>query len=75
MDTAAPEAPVSLTDEQRAALFRLGRAGGRQHRDALGRHTLLELLRARLVAPDVHEQVQITSHGVRSLAATARGRG
>jgi hypothetical protein len=66
----APEAPVPLTDEQRAALFRLGRAGGRQHRDTLRRHTLLELLRARLVAPEVHEQVQITSRGLRSLAAT-----
>lgn len=66
----APEAPIMLTDEQRTALFRLGRAGGRQHRDSLRKHTLLELLRARLVAPEVQGQVQITSRGLRSLAAT-----
>jgi hypothetical protein len=66
-----PEPPVPLTNEQRAALFRLGRAGGRQHRDTLRHHILLELLHARLVAPEADEQVQITSHGLRSLASTA----
>jgi len=63
----------ALTDQQKRALIDVASAGGAVARVALSRAMLSDLLRSNVIAASVPGSVEISSLGIRVLAALAAG--